>query len=236
MKQTRAADSKPIAWYCPRLGVTWRNPRHHAEECWGDTQCLERLIPVVKPLDVPEETTWGASGGDEAVCCEHIECVDGSGGGGVLDYSLGSDVWRDRAVSVYDDGEVLIHEPVDERGLSFAYKPCKDIASAIRFVDGDDGGLYYNKGEVMTDEKDSRVTATIEPDDCKIGMWMVVLREGNGKLIGIPLRGVDYRTVVASQHSLAFAFEYGAKHARDMAAKEINRHWWSVATPTHEEP
>lgn len=65
------------------------------------------------PLPAPEETTWGASGGDEAVCCEHIECVDGSGGGGALDYSLGSDVWRERAISVYDDGEILIHEPVD---------------------------------------------------------------------------------------------------------------------------
>jgi hypothetical protein len=82
---------------------------------------------------------------------------------------------------------------------------------------------------------DEKVKAIIEPDDCKIGMWMVVLREGNGKLIGIPLRGVDYRTVVVSQQSLAFAFEYGAKHARDMAVKEINRHWWSVTTPHHEE-
>ena len=280
MKQTSAADSKPIGWYCPRLGVTWRNPRHHAELCWGDYQCLEKLspiylpppapvtaeerepvrtwtcttpeksmpktektprgkqgaIPSFTPLAVPEVTTWGASGGDEAVCCEYLECVDGSGGGGVLDYSLGSDVWRERAISVYDDGEILIHEPVDVRGLSFAYSPCADVASAIRFVDGDDGGLYYNKGEVMIDEKDSRVTATIEPDDCKSGMWMVVLREGNGKLIGIPLRGVDYRTVVFSRQSLGFAFEYGAKHAREVAVKEMNRHWWSVTTPPHEEP
>ena len=90
------------------------------------------LIPVYTPLPAPEETTWGASGGDEAVCCEHIECVDGSGG--VLDYSLGSDVWRDRAISVYDGGEILIHEPPDVRGLSFAYSPCADVASAIRFV------------------------------------------------------------------------------------------------------
>ena len=180
MKQTSAADSEPIAWYCPRLGVTWRNPRHHAEECWGDYPCLEKLspiylpppapvtaeerepvrtwvcttpeksmsktektprgkqgaIPSFTPLAVPEVTTWGASGGDEAVCCEYLECVDGSGGGGVLDYSLGSDVWRDRAISVYDDGEVLIHEPTDVRGLSFAYSPCADVASAIRFAAG----------------------------------------------------------------------------------------------------
>lgn len=80
------------------------------------------------------------------------------------------------------------------------------------------------------------VTATIEPDDCKTGMWMVVLREGSGNLIGIPLRGVDYRTVVASRQSLRFAFEYGARHARDLAVKEINRHWWTVETPAHEEP
>ena len=69
-----AADSEPIAWYCPRLGVTWRNPRHHAEECWGDYPCLEKLIPVHTPLAVPEETTWGESGGAEAITL-HINSV-----------------------------------------------------------------------------------------------------------------------------------------------------------------
>ena len=128
--------SKPFGWSCSRTGVTWSSPRHHTEECWGDLPCLSRLIPVYLPLLMPKATTWGASGGDEAVCCEHIECIDGSGGGGVLDYSLGSDVWRDRAISVYDDGEILIHEPPDVRGLSFAYSPCADVASAIRFVVG----------------------------------------------------------------------------------------------------
>jgi hypothetical protein len=125
--------SKPVGWWCSR-GVTWSSRRHHDEECWGDFPCLSRLVPVYLPVPAPEETTWGASGGEEAVCCEHIECVDGSGG--VLDYSLGSDVWRERAISVYDDGEILIHEPVDVRGLSFAYSPCADVASAIRFVVG----------------------------------------------------------------------------------------------------
>ena len=91
------------------------------------------LIPVYTPLAVPEVTTWGESGGEEAVCCEYLECI-AHGGGGVLDYSLGSDVWRERAISVYDDGEILIHEPPDVRGLSFAYSPCADVASAIRFV------------------------------------------------------------------------------------------------------
>lgn len=28
----------------------------------------EKEIPTFKPLDVPEETTWGESGGAEAVC------------------------------------------------------------------------------------------------------------------------------------------------------------------------
>lgn len=94
-------------------------------------------IPVVTPLASPEETTWGESGGEEALCCEYLECVDGSGGGGVLDYSLGSDEWREHAVSVYDDGKVLIHEPVGGSPDCFDYKPCKDIASAIRFAAGD---------------------------------------------------------------------------------------------------
>jgi hypothetical protein len=44
-------------------------------------------------------------------------------------------VWRERAISVYDDGEVLVHDPMDELGASFVYKPCKDIASAIRFAE-----------------------------------------------------------------------------------------------------
>jgi len=30
--------------------------------------CTLREIPVVEPLDVPEETTWGESGGAEALC------------------------------------------------------------------------------------------------------------------------------------------------------------------------
>jgi len=125
--------SKPVGWSCSR-GVTWRSARHHAEECWGDLPCLSRLIPVYLPLPVPEQTTWGSSGGEEAVCCEYLECIGGHGGGGVLDYSLGSGVWRERAISVYDDGEILIHEPPDVRGLYFAYSPCADVASAIRFV------------------------------------------------------------------------------------------------------
>jgi hypothetical protein len=128
--------SKPVGWSCSRTGVTWSSPRHHTEECWGDLPCLSPLVPVYLPLLVPKKTTWGASGGDEAVCCEYLECIGGHGGGGVLDYSLGSDVWRERAVSVYDSGEILIHEPPDVRGLYFAYSPCDDVASAIRFVVG----------------------------------------------------------------------------------------------------
>lgn len=31
--------------------------------------CKDREIPSVEPLDVPEVTTWGESGGAEAVCC-----------------------------------------------------------------------------------------------------------------------------------------------------------------------
>jgi hypothetical protein len=125
--------SKPVGWSCPR-GVLWRSARHHTQECWGDYLCPAKLIPVYLPMPVPEQTTWGASGGDEAVCCEYLECIGGHGGGGVLDYSLGSDVWRERAISVYDDGEVLIHEPTDVRGLYPVYLPCEGVASAIRFV------------------------------------------------------------------------------------------------------
>jgi len=126
--------SKPDGYYCRTTNVTWTDRIHHVRECWGDYPCLAQLIPVYTPLAVPEVTTWGASGGDEAVCCEHIECVDGSGGGGVLDYSLGSDAWRECAASVYDNGEILVHEPVEGRPDSFAYRNCKDVASAIRFV------------------------------------------------------------------------------------------------------
>ena len=153
--------SKPVGWWCSTRGATWRSTRHHAEECWGDVPCLVTLIPVYLPLPVtetvsktektprgkqgaipsftplavPEVTTWGASGGEDALCCEYLERIGGHGGGGVLDYSLGSDVWRERAISVYDDGEVLVHDPMDELGASFVYKPCKDIASAIRFAE-----------------------------------------------------------------------------------------------------
>jgi hypothetical protein len=91
------------------------------------------MIPVVTPLASPEETTWGASGGEEALCCEYLKCI-ACGGGGVLDYSLGSDEWREHAVSVYDDGKILIHEPVGGNPECFDYEPCEDIASAIRFA------------------------------------------------------------------------------------------------------
>ncbi len=64
---TKPVDySKPVGWWCSR-GFTWRSARHHAEECWGDLPCLSRLIPVYLPLPVPETTTWGATGGEEAV-------------------------------------------------------------------------------------------------------------------------------------------------------------------------
>ena len=31
-------------------------------------ECVSTSIPLVEPLAVPEPTTWGESGGDEAVC------------------------------------------------------------------------------------------------------------------------------------------------------------------------
>ncbi len=102
----------------------------------GKTQRKREAIPSFTPLAVPEQTTWGATGGEEAVCCEYLECIGGHGGGGVLDYSLGSDVWRERAISVYDDGEILVHEPVGGSPDCFDYKPCDDVASAIRLVVG----------------------------------------------------------------------------------------------------
>ena len=126
--------SKPDGYYCQSTNVMWPDRVHHVRECWGDYPCLSPLIPAYTPLAVPEPTTWGESGGEEALCCEYLECIGGHGGGGVLDYSLGSDVWRERAISVYDNGEILVHEPVDGRPDSFAYRGCKDVASAIRFV------------------------------------------------------------------------------------------------------
>ena len=93
-------------------------------------------IPSFTPLAVPEVTTWGESGGDKALCCQYNECID-IGGGGVMDYSLGDDMWFDRTAAVYDDGKVLVHVPIDDEDpATFVYEPT-DIATAIRFVAGE---------------------------------------------------------------------------------------------------
>lgn len=58
---------KPEAWQCPACLYIWVEPPD------GRCVCLQRhkkLIPCFPPLDAPEPTTWGESGGDDAVCQE----------------------------------------------------------------------------------------------------------------------------------------------------------------------
>jgi hypothetical protein len=50
--------ASPFPWI--RDSHAWR----HAVDCSGPFV----FIPVVEPLDVPEVTTWGESGGAEALC------------------------------------------------------------------------------------------------------------------------------------------------------------------------
>lgn len=80
----------------------------------------------------------------------------------------------------------------------------------------------------MSKKKDDDVTATIEPDDVKTDMWMVVFRDSDKRVIGIPLREVDRNTALNCESSLRYAFEFGARHARDVAIKAMNRCWWTV--------
>lgn len=95
--------------------------------------CSATYIPVVKPLDVPEPTTWGESGGAEAVCAEYSSSP--AGAGGVLDYVRVEDKWFETTASVYDSGEVIIHESTSGRPTGMNYRRC-DIVAAINYVAG----------------------------------------------------------------------------------------------------
>jgi hypothetical protein len=41
-------------------------------QAWHHGVCDFRAIPVYRPLDVPEPTTWGESGGDEAITLHDV--------------------------------------------------------------------------------------------------------------------------------------------------------------------
>ena len=75
-----------------------------------------------------------------------------------------------------------------------------------------------------------QVTVTIEADELKPSCWKVVFRDHEGKLIGIPLRGVDRGTADEHSQSLGFAFEYGAKHATEVVNRQVTRLWWKVVS------
>jgi len=91
-------------------------------------------VPAVKPLAVPEPTTWGKSGGADAVCAEYNTTVNGSGGGGVLDYVRGDDVWFEYTAAVYDCGDAMINESTAGRPADMQYERC-DVVTAINYVE-----------------------------------------------------------------------------------------------------
>lgn len=76
--------------------------------------------------------------------------------------------------------------------------------------------------------RSDKVIISVVADDIKNEMWMVVIRESNGNLIGIPLRGVTKPVAEQNRQSLGFAFDYGAKHATEVIVRQANRLWWSV--------
>lgn len=76
--------------------------------------------------------------------------------------------------------------------------------------------------------RSDKVIVSVVADDIKTEMWMVVIRESNGNLIGIPLRGVTKPVAEQNRQSLGFAFDYGAKHATEVIVRQANRLWWSV--------
>ena len=91
-------------------------------------------VPAVKPLAVPEPTTWGKSGGADAVCAEYNTTVNGSGGGGVLDYVRGDDVWFEYTAAVYDCGDAMINESTAGLPADMQYERC-DVVTAINYVE-----------------------------------------------------------------------------------------------------
>ena len=61
-------------YWCPTCGeVTATDFLGIADMMAHRAGCHAKFIPVVEPLDVPEVTTWGESGGAEAVCVSQIE-------------------------------------------------------------------------------------------------------------------------------------------------------------------
>ena len=64
--------TNPTGYWCPLCGDL---PETHNPFPWIDgkafhhVKCPGKIVPVYRPLDVPEVTTWGESGGAEAVTC-----------------------------------------------------------------------------------------------------------------------------------------------------------------------
>lgn len=66
--------SKPVGWWCPECGHT--EPERWTQTLCGETDRPTTAIPIYLPLPTPEPTTWGESGGDDAVC--NVLAMDGT--------------------------------------------------------------------------------------------------------------------------------------------------------------
>jgi hypothetical protein len=59
-----------------------------------------------------------------------------------------------------------------------------------------------------------QVQVAVESDDLRRDKYMVVIRDSDGSLIGIPLRGVELRDAQYAAAPLMYAFEYGMSFAQ----------------------
>ena len=67
--------TKPTGYWCPMCGGLEQTPNPFPwmpGQAWHHGACDFRAIPVYTPLDVPEQTTWSESGGDEAITLHDV--------------------------------------------------------------------------------------------------------------------------------------------------------------------
>lgn len=132
--------TKPIAYWCPMCGdlPETTNPFPWMPgQAWHHGACDFKAIPVCTPLDVAEPTTWGESGGAEAVCHE-VWPEDWKGQAGSVCYVYGDDREPQHQLSsirrhAHCHGD---WKPVEVRWACDITNPNTDASTAINYVVG----------------------------------------------------------------------------------------------------
>ena len=76
----------------------------------------------------------------------------------------------------------------------------------------------------------SKVKIAIEIDNLKPKRKMIVIRDGIGAIVGIPLRDASDDEAVRHLNCICYAFETGVRHTQDVMHEAMYRLWIDVTS------